>query len=373
MITLDRQALTDLCMGATVLGTGGGGSPELGIQLLEAALDAGKSIRLAAAGEVPDDRIVVMPSFVGSIAPGAKDDRYRQAMREKILTSESPLLVGLRMLEAHVGSAAFATLAVEMGGLNTAVAAVLGALAGLPFVDGAPIGRAKPERELGSYALLGIPLAPMALCDVWGNRALVIQTESLRAAEQIARALAVVGGGTVNVRCPLPGKDLRRMVVGGTVSKSMTIGRRLREARATGRDPVEAIIQAADGTWLFQGKLSRLVWEDRGGFMWGDYWLQGAGRSEGHTLRIWLKNENEISWLDDQPFITTPDLLCAVEARTGEPFTNSALREGLEIVVFGIPADPLFRTPAGLGLTGPQHFGFDLAYRPMEEVLSLSR
>lgn len=373
MITLDRQTLTDLCLGATVLGTGGGGSPELGIQLLEAVLDNGKSIQLASPSDVPDDATVVMPSFVGSIAPGAKDDRNRRAMREKILTPESPLLTGLRMLEEHVGSTAFATLAVEMGGLNTAVAAVLGALAGIPFVDGDTIGRAKPELEMGTYALLDIPLAPMALCDVWGNRTLVVQTESFRAAEQIARALAVVGGGTVNVRCPVKGKDLRRMVIRGTVSKAIAIGRRLREARAIGQDPVGAIIQAAGGTWMFQGKVSRLVWEDRGGFMWGDYWLQGAGRSAGHTLRIWLKNENEISWQDDQPFVMTPDLLCAVEAATGQPFTNSTLREGLEMVVFGVPADPLWRTPAGLALTGPKHFDFDLTYRPMEEVLTASR
>ncbi len=373
MITLDRQALTDLCMGATVLGTGGGGSPELGIQLLEAALEAGKSVQLAAAGEVPDEAIVVMPSFVGSIAPGAKDERYRQAMREKILTAESPLLVGLRMLETHLGTTSFATLAVEMGGLNTAVAAILGALAGIPFVDGDTIGRAKPELEMGTYALEGIPLAPMAVCDVWGNRALVVQTESFRAAEQIARALAVVGGGTVNVRCPVNGKALRQMVVGGTVSKAMAIGRRLREARAAGQDPVDAIIRAAGGTWLFQGDLSRLDWEDRGGFMWGNYWLRGVGRSEGHTLRVWLKNENEVSWLDDRPFVMTPDLLCAVEAGTGQPFTNSSLRQGLEMVVFGVPADPLWRTAAGLALTGPGHFGFDLAYRPMEEIEVPSR
>ncbi|HXZ43444.1 MAG TPA: DUF917 domain-containing protein [archaeon] len=373
MIALDRQALTDLCMGATVLGTGGGGSPVLGIQLLEAMLDGGKSVQLASPEEVPDGAIVVMPSFVGSIAPGPKDDRYRQAMREKILTPDSPLLVGLHMLEAHLGSEAFATLAVEMGGLNTAVAGVLAALAGIPFVDGDTIGRAKPELEMGTYTLSGIPLAPMALCDVWGNRVLVVQTESSRAAEQIARALSVVGGGTVNVRCPVTGKDLRRMVVRGTVSKAIGIGRRLREACAIGQDPVAAIIEEASGTWLFQGRVSRFTGEDRGGFLWGDYWLQGTGRSEGHTLRIWLKNENELSWLDDQPFVMTPDLLCAVETKTGQPFTNSDLREGLEMVVFGVPADPIWRTPEGLALTGPEHFNFDLTYQPMEEVLSAGR
>lgn len=88
-----------------------------------------------------------MPSFGGSIAPGAKDDRYRRAVREKILTPDSPLLIGLRTLEAHLGAPAFAALAVEMGGLNTAVAAVLGAIAGIPFVDGDTIG----QDSIGSW------------------------------------------------------------------------------------------------------------------------------------------------------------------------------------------------------------------------------
>lgn len=369
MIALDRQTLTDLCWGATVLGTGGGGSPQLGLEFLEAALQAGKPIRMISADEVPDDGLVVMPAFVGSIAPGAKDDRYAQAMREQILTPESPLLVGLHLLESHLGSKAFAALPVEMGGLNTPVAAILGALAGIPFVDGDTIGRAKPELEMGSYTLGGIPLAPMALCDVWGNRALVVQTETFKSAEQIARALAVVGGGTVTVRCPVRGRTLKQILIEGTVSKAIAVGRALREARARGRDPVAAVIGAAGGTWLFEGTVAKLTWEDRGGFLWGDYWLEGTGASAGHTLRIWLKNENEISWLDDQPYVMTPDLLCAVEAKTGQPFTNSALREGLEMVVFGVPADRMWRTPEGLRLAGPTHFDFDLVYRPMEDAV----
>lgn len=370
MRTLDRQAAADLCQGATVLGTGGGGSPELGVALLEAALETGRTVRLASVEEVPEDGIVVMPAFVGSIAPGAKDERYARAMRETILTEASPLLVGLRLLESHLGRKAFAVLPVEMGGLNTAVAAILGALAGIPFVDGDTIGRAKPELEMGAYTLQGIPLAPMALCDVWGNRILAVQTASFKSAEQIARSLAVVGGGTVTVRCPVDGLQLRRLAIRGTVSRAMAIGAALREAQAAGRDPEGAVIGAAGGTRLFQGRVVELAWEDRGGFMWGEYTLEGIGPSAGRRLRIWLKNENEISWLDGVPHVMTPDLLCAVEAGTGRPFTNSALRQGLEMVVFGVPADPMFRTEAGLALTGPAHFDFDLPYRPMEAVVA---
>ena len=72
MITLDRQSITDLRVGATVLGTGGGGSPELGIALMEAALDAGKPMRLVSADEVPADGLVVMPASSARSPPARR-------------------------------------------------------------------------------------------------------------------------------------------------------------------------------------------------------------------------------------------------------------------------------------------------------------
>ena len=185
------------------------------------------------------------------------------------------------------------------------------------------------------------------------------------------RALAVIGGGTVTVRCPVRGRALRQMVIGGTVSKAIAIGEALRHARERGADPVAAQVQAAGGARLFEGACW-IVWPGRteADSCGASTGCAGRGRTEGHTLRVWLKNENEVSWRDDRPFVMTPDLLCAVEARTGQPFTNSQLREGLAMVVFGVPADPIWRTPEGLALTGPRHFGFDLPYRPMEEVLA---
>ena len=65
---LRRVDVSDLCLGATVLGTGGGGSPELGLTLLNRLLDMGREIRLASVEEVPDDATVIHPAMVGSIA-----------------------------------------------------------------------------------------------------------------------------------------------------------------------------------------------------------------------------------------------------------------------------------------------------------------
>ena len=370
MKDLSQQDCVDLCFGAALLGTGGGGSRELGLALLERALAQGMAIRLVSADEIGDDALVVTPSFVGSIAPGDNEVRVTRALDQCLLASDGPLLAGLRLLEGHIGRRVTAVLAVEMGGLNTALAGVLAAGAGVPFVDGDTVGRAKPELEIGSYSLQGIGLAPMSLCDPWGNRMLVQQTADNRSAERIARSLAVLGGCTITVRCPMSGAEMRRMIVGGTVSKAMFMGRAARQARARGQHPVNAVIRASEGIRLFEGVLSRLVLEDRDGFLWADCWLEGSGRDKGHELRIWAKNENEISWLDEQPFVTTPDLLCAIETDTGQPVVNTRLREGLHITVFGVPSHRMWRTPEGLALAGPAHFGFAIPYRPLEELVS---
>ena len=366
---LGKQDIVDMCIGATVLGTGGGGSPELGIELLESAYDAGKTIRMVSVEEVPDDAIVAFPAGIGSIAPTEEKKRYDEEFKNKIMTDESPLLQALGIMESTVGQKIYGAVAVELGGDNTALAAFLGALAGIPFVDADTIGRAKPELEMQCLSLYQVPITPMALADVWGNTVLVSQTENYSSAEKIARAMAVIGGGTTAVRCPMTGKRLKETILPGTVTKALKVGQALREATEQGHDPVPAVIQAAEGVELFRGTVSSYQWEDKGGFLWGDILIDGEKHYQGQILRVWLKNENEISWLNDKPYVMTPDLLCIIDAVSGKPITNSQMQEGLRLVVFGVPASPVFRTPEGLKLVGPEHFGYDLQYVPLEELL----
>jgi DUF917 family protein len=365
-----KQDIVDLCVGATVLGTGGGGSPELGMSLLNAIYDAGKEIKMIAAEDVPDDAIVVFPASIGSIAETEEKSRYDEQFKKTVMTDESPLLQALSMMEKTVGQKIYATVAVELGGYNTPLAAFLGALAGIPFVDADTIGRAKPELAMQCLSLHQVPITPMVLTDVWGNRVVVSQTQNYQAAEKIARAMAVIGGGTTAVRCPMAGKRFKETILPGTVTQALRIGQALREARTQHNDPVTAVIQASEGIELFEGTVNSYQWEDKGGFLWGNILIDGEKDYHGHTLRVWLKNENEISWLDDRPYVMTPDSLCIIDAVSGEPITNSEMREGLQVVVFGIPAPPIFRTPEGIALVGPTHFDFDLLYVPIEELVS---
>ena len=369
---LSEVDVSDLCAGTTVLGTGGGGSPELGLFILNRLLEMRKKIKLISVEEVPDDEIVVHPAMVGSIAPSKDGTMAMEEYCARIISEEGPLLKGLRTLEEVLSKRVHATVPVELGGYNTPVAAILAALAGLPFVDGDTIGRAKPELMMQTYTIHNVPITPMVLTDMRGNSVLVKKVASFRDAERIARALAVVGGGTTTVRCPVKGDVLKRTIIPGGVSKAIEIGRALREAESRHQDPVPAVIQAAGGREFFRGEVKRFEWEDRDGFLWGTIIVQGEGRHRGHELKVWLKNENLLSWLDNKPYVLTPDLICILDAKTGRPITNSNMKEGSKIVVFGIPSHPFWRTEKAIDLVSPKHFDFDIPYIPMEQVIRSS-
>jgi uncharacterized protein len=364
---LSRTDAEDLCTGAAVLGTGGGGPPELGLALLNRLFDLGKPIRIIAPEEVPDEEIAVHPAIVPSYSAGRlrDPDEYMSL----VLSDDGPLMTGLKTLEAILSRKIYATVPVEMGGYNTPVAAILAALAGLAVVDGDTIGRGKPELILQTYTVLRIPLTPMVLTDFQGNSVLVRSTANFPDAERIARAMCIIGGGTTTVRCPVAGKVLKRSIIPKGITRAITIGRALREAEASGRHPGHEVIATAGGTEIFLGEVSRYEWEDREGFLWGTLTVGGIDRYSGHELKIWLKNENLLSWLDGVPYVVTPDLLCILDAESGRALTNTRMRAGQKVLVFAVPPDPFWRRPGNVDLVSPKHFGFDIPYVPMEQVI----
>ncbi|MDR7536069.1 MAG: DUF917 family protein [Armatimonadota bacterium] len=162
------------------------------------------------------------------------------------------------------------------------------------------------------------------------------------------------------------GADLRRVAVGGTLTRALAVGRAIREAREAGRDPLAAAAAALEGRVLFTGVVTARPWESRDGYMIGETHLDGTGAHRGGRLRIWYKNENHIAWLDDRPCATSPDLIMVADAASGEPYTNTDLPIGAAVGVLVAAAAPAFRTPAGLAALGPTHFGFDIPYVPAD-------
>jgi len=101
--------------------------------------------------------------------------------------------------------------------------------------------------------------------------------------------------------------------------------------------------------------------------------MSGTGPYAGHTYRVWVKNENIVSWLDGKPDVMSPDLMYNLDPKTGWAISGGGLGGypmGAEVVMVGRAAlAPGFRSAKGLELFGPRHFGFDFDYKPIEDVL----
>ncbi len=65
--------------------------------------------------------------------------------------------------------------------------------------------------------------------------------------------------------------------------------------------------------------------------------------------------------------ITVPDLITILDSERGEPIMTEELRYGFRVTVIGMPCDPRWRSPAGLALAGPDHWGYNVPFVPVEE------
>ncbi len=74
-----------------------------------------------------------------------------------------------------------------------------------------------------------------------------------------------------------------------------------------------------------------------------------------------------MSWVDNKPFVTSPDSLIMVDLKTGEPATSYDFSTGDQVAVIGRRAHKVHRTEKGIEVLGPRHFGFELDYVPIEE------
>jgi uncharacterized protein len=65
--------------------------------------------------------------------------------------------------------------------------------------------------------------------------------------------------------------------------------------------------------------------------------------------------------------VLPPDLIAVVDSRTRAAIANPDFQRGQLVTVLGFPAAAIWRTPAGLNVFGPAHFGFNIPYVPIEE------
>jgi DUF917 family protein len=365
---LDRDALGDILVGCSFLGCGGGGTLAEGRARLADDLAKGLRFELLGVADLGDNEWVASPYGLGSNAPptAAEKSRFADLPPARADAVES----SFRLLGSFLGRPFVATIAGELGPWSTAAALSTAARMGIPTLDADRIGRAAPEATQDSVLAAGLSTVPLAAVTGFGDSLILEKVASGSRVEDLLRAISVASLGELGVTdAALPGRDARRagVLVVGSLSLAERIGQASRRATAARSDPLEAVRAAAGGYRLFEGEVIDFPWQDADGFLAGEVTIDGRGPFSASRYRVAYKNENIIAWRDDKVSVSPPDLIAIADTNTGAAIANPEFQRGQLVTVLGFPAAALWRTPAGLRLFGPAHFGLNIPYVSLED------
>ena len=367
----NRQDVEDFVRGVTFMGTGGGGDPELGLDFLVKALEEGYKLSWVDISEINEEEWVAMPFYMGSIAPPSEESLKK--LKEMGLgkpTVERPLIKAVQELERCKQIKLGALIAGELGGSNTPAPLDTAARLNKVLIDGDFAGRAVPELIQATPCVKNKSICPLVMCDLWGNVNIIESTINFGMVEEYGRSIVTVTNQmTGNIGFLMKVKELKEVMIPGTLTDSYIVGKTIREARkVAGKGPVEKVVEVIGGYLLFKGTVTGREFEDKKGFMFGTHVFEGVDEFQGHTFKIWFKNENHITWLDDKPYVCSPDIVTVVTLEDCEPITNTYLKVGQQVAIIGKPHIK-YRDKGDVNLLSPKHFGFDIEWKPMEQLL----
>ena len=357
MRKITREEIECLAVGAWILGTGGGGSPYLGLLNMRRLYGEGHRVELMSPFDVDDEDRVAVVSNMGAPLVG----------QERLADSRN-IARAVAMQEEYSGVKFRAVMSLEIGGGNGIQPLMAAAHLGLPVVDADLMGRAYPEAQMTSVAVGDLRPYPCALYDPRGLESIVTNVPSWKWMERVSRKICVEMGSIASTcKAPRTGREIKDWGIHFTVSKAIGIGRRVREAQRRHEDPVAAILDEAQGKQLFRGKVVDVARRATEGFLRGRCVIEGLDQDRGASLEIAFQNEWVVAWRvvgeKRAPIAMSPDLICVLDTVSGNAFGTETIRYGMRVTVVALPAPPVFLTPKGLEHVGPRAFGYDLDFK----------
>jgi len=366
--------IQDFARGATFFGTGGGGAYKTGVELLQEQFEAGREIGWVDVADIPDDIFTASAFGMGSIAPKGEETKEEMkalgCLQELYPRRTDRLIHALSELERYSGKKIGALVPGEIGGGNSCMCVAVAAETSRPAIDGDYAGRAVPcIFQTGPY-IAHKPLLPLASVDGWGDVCFIDTACNWRMAERIGKHLSMAAFlGCSIAGFLMTGADMKQAVFPATMTRSLEVGRLIRETFERGGDPINVVAQSLGGWVLCRGVVSKKESWDKEGYYWGYHTFTGSGEFSGVELKVFFKNENHICWRNGEVLATSPDIITVVDDRTGQPQTNNLIEEGMQLAVIGLKAQRLSRSPRGIETLGPHNFGLDSPYVPIEEKM----
>lgn len=331
--------LPSLCLGAAVLGSGGGGDTAILSSFVTEILNHAGSVDLISVADLMPDDLVIPVAYVGSPAASLALGPTK-ALFVKPIEAIQAANPGRRLI----------IMPAEIGGCNALTPLIAASCLGLPVLDADLIGRAFPYVSMCKPAV-NFPVKQQSF--YMANRdgeLMQASVENALAVESKARAFTVESRGSASIATYLfNGCDYAAMVIEGSITRAFGIGDALLSQN-------EASV--AGGVIKASGVVTALQRVNEGGFLIGSFSL----KTKDAFIRVAFQNEYLCASMGGEPIVQTPDIITLFDAHTHAPIASESLcvNQALDLVVF--PAPPFWRGPAALCKVSLNQFGhlFDI-------------
>lgn len=323
IIKLDEQMVEYAVFGGAVLGGGGGGWIEEGLQMGRLALEIGEP-KLLTVDEFAEDDLLVTVSLVG--APAAKDKFVKPIHYAR----------ALEMLTQALGKSIKGINTNENGAGTTVNGWFQSAITGLPVIDLACNGRAHPTGAMGSLNLseLSDYISHQAASGGKGDNYLEMSVSgSLEKANSVIRKVSVDAGGLVAVaRNPVTVAYAKQNGAVGAISHAIEVGEALLAHQ--GEAAIDSVVTKLGGKILTAGTVTECKLETTGGFDVGTVIIDDS-----YEITFW--NEYMTLEKDGERYATFPDLIMTLDAKTARPIVTAAVEKGQRLAVIAVPKEML--------------------------------
>jgi DUF917 family protein len=383
MSKLDETTLHQLLLGATFLGTGGGGSYSVGKKLLEATLAVSGEVNVIQAADMPEDAIALSPAGLGSPEAATQVQgtpfsisapRAYKALKQKLKENDTRA--------SHVDT--HYLIAGEIGPWATMITCYLAAKEQCAIIDADGGGRAIPQLNMTSYTAGGINASPISIANDGQTQeeAVVSVTDvgSTELAADVVRGIISTnsfGNTGAFVTWPMSRKQIETSAITGSTSFTQKVGALLSEQQEVPMstqqlDKLLSVLREERGFAgvMIKGELTEISESTVGTFDFGQTTFVSTDR----TLNLYNKNENMYGYFADSttPCALAPDSICYLRD-DGVPFTNADLSDqnyGQTFYIIGFSADKRMRNEHTLKVFRQTltEMGYAGSYVPIEKL-----
>lgn len=321
-------------------------------EMIQRAME-GRSVELITVDELAPDDLVVA---VGMVTQG-------------LFIADMPpvgdeFLGCIRALEASLGRSVRAVYSLAAANINGIVPLMVGLQSSLPVIDSDPMGRVFPLISQTTLNIGNVPIGPIALMGVTGERA-VVEVESPQRAETLVRALVTeLGGWAATAMYPCSAQQLKEHGVHGSISRMIRIGQIL-DADTAVEKKLLMLNEFLGTTRIARARVSHIESLSRP----TDLGLPAQPSSvtlddetTGRIIRLEIQNEILLVLVDGAVTAAVPDMVTLLNSEQGTVVNTDDVQLGDVVDIVKITAAAQWYTESGLELTEPKAFGIPIVH-----------